>query len=86
MMHDMMMNGGMMWGMGIVWLLVVIALILATAALVKYLFFSRPRDNNENSVPSDRVLEGTVHVMSRGATNNNSTGVLAAGNVPFTST
>ena len=35
-----MMNGmmpGMMWAMGLVWLLVIIVLILATAALVKYL-------------------------------------------------
>ena len=35
-----MMNGmtsGMMWGMGLVWLLVIIVLILAAAALVKYL-------------------------------------------------
>jgi hypothetical protein len=28
---------GMMWGMGFVWLLVVIDLILAAAALIKYL-------------------------------------------------
>ena len=35
MMNDMM--PGMMWGMGLVWLLVVIVLILATAALNKYL-------------------------------------------------
>jgi hypothetical protein len=35
-----MMNGmtsGMMWGMGLVWLLVIIVLILAAAALIKYL-------------------------------------------------
>jgi hypothetical protein len=36
MMHDMM-GGGMMWGMGLIWLLVVIVLVLAIAALVKYL-------------------------------------------------
>jgi hypothetical protein len=35
---DHMMDSGMMWGMGLVWLLVVIALVLAIAALVKYLF------------------------------------------------
>ena len=29
--------GGMMWGMGRVWLLVAIVLILAIAALIKYL-------------------------------------------------
>ena len=28
---------GMMWGMGFVWVLVVIVLILAVAALIKYL-------------------------------------------------
>jgi hypothetical protein len=28
---------GMMWGMGFLWLLVVIVLILAAAALIKYL-------------------------------------------------
>ena len=35
MMNDMM--PGMMWGMGLIWLLVVIVLILAAAALIKYL-------------------------------------------------
>ncbi|UUP18636.1 hypothetical protein [Nitratireductor thuwali] len=34
------MNGMMMFGMGLAWLLVVIVLILAAAALIKYLFFS----------------------------------------------
>jgi hypothetical protein len=38
MMQDMMGMGGMMWGMGLVWLLVVILLVLGIAALVKYLF------------------------------------------------
>jgi tellurite resistance protein TehA-like permease len=28
---------GMMWGMGLIWLLVAIVLILAAAALIKYL-------------------------------------------------
>jgi hypothetical protein len=31
--------GSMMWGMGLVWLIVIIVLVLAAAALVKYLFF-----------------------------------------------
>ena len=39
MMHDMMMSGAMMWGMALLWLLVVILLILGIAALVKYIFF-----------------------------------------------
>jgi tellurite resistance protein TehA-like permease len=34
-MNDMM--PGMMWGMGFVWLLIIVVLILAAAALVKYL-------------------------------------------------
>jgi hypothetical protein len=33
------MTGGMMWGMGLLWILVLAVLILAIAALVKYLFF-----------------------------------------------
>ena len=42
-MMDQMMGGGMMWGMGLIALLVVIVLALAAAALVKYLFFSKHR-------------------------------------------
>jgi len=37
-MRDMMIDGGM-WGMGLVGWLVVIVLVLAIAALVKYVFF-----------------------------------------------
>jgi len=37
------MSGTMMFGMGLVWLLVIVVLILAAAALVKYLFFSGGR-------------------------------------------
>jgi hypothetical protein len=36
MMHSM---GGMMWGMGVFWLLVIIVLVLGATGLVKYLFF-----------------------------------------------
>jgi hypothetical protein len=39
MMNDML--PGMMWAMGFVWLLVIIALILGASALVKYLFPGR---------------------------------------------
>jgi hypothetical protein len=38
-MQDMMDGGGMMWGMGIGWLLAAILLVLLIAALIKYLFF-----------------------------------------------
>jgi hypothetical protein len=31
------MTSGMMWGMGVLWLLAIIVLILAAAALIKYL-------------------------------------------------
>jgi len=36
-----MMSGGMMLGMGLIALLVIIVLVLATDALIKYLFFSK---------------------------------------------
>ena len=36
MMQDM---GSMMWGMGFGWLILIVLLLLAIAALVKYLFF-----------------------------------------------
>ena len=40
MMHDTMAGmGAMMWGMGLFGLLLVIVVVLAVAALVKYLFF-----------------------------------------------
>jgi hypothetical protein len=35
---------GMMLGMGALWLLVIIVLVLAAAALVKYLFFANRGD------------------------------------------
>jgi hypothetical protein len=40
-----MMNGvgGMMWGMGLLWLLLVIVGVLAAAALVKYLWSDKSR-------------------------------------------
>jgi hypothetical protein len=37
------MGGMMMWGMGLLWLLVIIVLVLAVAALVKYLRSDRMR-------------------------------------------
>jgi len=39
MMHDMMMNGAMMWGMGLIALLFILVLALGVVALVKYVFF-----------------------------------------------
>ena len=33
------MGGMAMWGMGLLWLLAVLVLVLGAAALVKYLFF-----------------------------------------------
>lgn len=40
MMNDMM-GGGMMWGMGLFWLVVTIVLVLAAIALAKYIFSRR---------------------------------------------
>jgi len=42
-MMDHMMGGGMMWGMGLLRLLVIIVLFLAAAALFKYLFFCKTK-------------------------------------------
>lgn len=36
-------GGGMMWGMGLWGVLAVVVLVLAAAALVKYLFFNREK-------------------------------------------
>lgn len=38
-----MMGGGMIWGIEIFWLLIVVVLVLAAGALVKYLFFDGRR-------------------------------------------
>ncbi len=42
-MMDQMMGGGMMWGMGLIGLLIIIVLVLGAAALIKYLFFTKGR-------------------------------------------
>lgn len=36
-------GGGMMWGMGLFWLLILVVLVLAVGALIKYLFFDNRR-------------------------------------------
>lgn len=38
-MRDMLMDGGMMWGMGLFGWLAVFLVVLAIAALIKYVFF-----------------------------------------------
>ena len=40
-MMDGMMGGGMMWSIGLFWLLGLVVLVLAAGALIKYLFFNR---------------------------------------------
>ena len=40
-------QGPMMWGMGLVWLLVVVVLILGAAALLKYLLSGRRRGERD---------------------------------------
>lgn len=47
MMDDMMNGSQMMFGMGLVGLLTVVVLLLAVAALVKYLFFSGKRKRHD---------------------------------------
>jgi hypothetical protein len=37
------MGGMMMWGAGLLWLLLIVVLVLATAALIKYLRSGRTR-------------------------------------------
>jgi hypothetical protein len=34
-------GGGMMWGMSLIWIVVIVVLVLAGAALAKYLFSGR---------------------------------------------
>jgi hypothetical protein len=34
-------SGGMMWGMGLIWIVVIVVAVLAGAALAKYLFSGR---------------------------------------------
>lgn len=42
-MMDGMMGGGIMGAMGLFWLLILVVLVLAAGALIKYLFFSGRR-------------------------------------------
>jgi uncharacterized membrane protein len=42
-MLDGMMGGGMMWGMGLFWILILVVLVLGAAALIRYLFFGDKR-------------------------------------------
>jgi hypothetical protein len=37
--HDVVNGGTMMWGMSIIWILIIVAVALGIAALVKFLFF-----------------------------------------------
>jgi len=49
MMHDSMTDmGGMMWGMGLLWLLVFALVVLGIAALIKYLFFGPKRERDDD--------------------------------------
>jgi hypothetical protein len=41
-------GGAMMWGMGLLWLPVIVVLLLAAAALVKYLLSGRRRDQRHD--------------------------------------
>lgn len=50
--------GGMMWGMGLVWLIIVVVLVLAAAALVKYLFFRGLKAGASNALMSCGLADG----------------------------
>ena len=43
-MMDHMIGSGMMWGMGLIGMLLIVVLVLAAAALVKYLFFTNAHE------------------------------------------
>ena len=45
MMHD---PGGMMWGMGLLWLVLAVLAVLGIAALLKYLFSGRGRRDDRD--------------------------------------
>lgn len=51
-MDGMMDCGSMMWGMGFVWLLVTLLLVLGIAALVKYLFFRPDEKTRDDDLTS----------------------------------
>lgn len=59
MMNGMMDGGLMMWGVGLIWLLVVLLLVLGVAALVKYLFFNNRRPRNGDARRSGEPRGGT---------------------------
>ena len=40
-----MMSGGMMWAMGLVWVLVIVLLVLGIIALARYVFGAGKRDD-----------------------------------------
>ena len=42
-MMDRMMDGMMLWGAGLLWLLLIVVLVLAAAALIKYLRSDKTR-------------------------------------------
>ena len=51
-------GAGMMWGMGLFWLLILAVLVLAAAALVKYLLAGRrPRDRGPEAPGPGRPEE-----------------------------
>jgi NADP-dependent 3-hydroxy acid dehydrogenase YdfG len=67
------MSGMTMWGMGLGWILLVTVLVLAAAALVKYLFFKSnrglvsahvPRCNSTPYVATKHALTGLTRSLS----------------------
>ena len=52
-MNGEMMSGGMMWAMGLIWLLVIVLLVLSIAALVKYVFMGNKRKSTTSGSRND---------------------------------
>tara|TARA_R110002096_G_scaffold80612_7_gene188761 strand:- start:64 stop:210 length:147 start_codon:yes stop_codon:yes gene_type:complete len=40
--------GGMTWGMGLLWLVVIALVVLGIVALIKYVFFGSKRERNDD--------------------------------------
>jgi hypothetical protein len=64
-MMDHMMGGGMMWGMGLIGLLVIIVLVLGAAALVKYLFFTKRPGAGALQNPQPLLASGVRNICFR---------------------
>jgi hypothetical protein len=64
MMNNMMGDGMMMWGMGLLCLLVILVLILGAAALLKYLFYGKSQHLNGGQViKRNGMMQGMMNCL-----------------------